>query len=141
MSQHEHTQNPQAELEAVVASSREALDRGEQPDRQALLAHYPHLAQDLQSYFANQHLIQPLAQPLREGSAEQSQVTVDSLPEAASGHLLGQPDTPTQDSQAGAFSPRGQGAGAESGERFGDHEILSKIEAGACASAPTASAS
>src|SRR5262245_3850487 len=58
--------NPADEFSAVLARHLEAIDRGEQPDREALLTRYPHFAEQLRAYFAAQDRIEQLTGPLRE---------------------------------------------------------------------------
>jgi eukaryotic-like serine/threonine-protein kinase len=51
------------ELIEVLVSYTQALERGEQPDRGALLARYQHLAADLQEYFLGQDELSGLQMP------------------------------------------------------------------------------
>lgn len=52
-------------LSGVIAAYLQAVDQGEQPDRSALLSQHPHLAEELQKFFASEDNMNQLAQPLR----------------------------------------------------------------------------
>ncbi len=52
-------------LGAVIAGFLEAVERGEKPDRAAILAAHPQLAAELAAYFADLDRIDRLAAPLR----------------------------------------------------------------------------
>ncbi len=66
MAESSASQNPerQARLESVLAAYLHATDKGQPPDRQALIAANPGLADDLRSFFHNCDTIQRLADPL-----------------------------------------------------------------------------
>ena len=53
------------ELSAVLADYLVALDRGETPDRSALLERHPHLAERMRAFFTNQDRLDQLTSPLR----------------------------------------------------------------------------
>jgi WD40 repeat protein/tRNA A-37 threonylcarbamoyl transferase component Bud32 len=55
-------------LEAVLGEYMERLDRGETVDRKQLLARYPELAEELQSYFAASEEVELLGRKVRKGS-------------------------------------------------------------------------
>jgi serine/threonine-protein kinase len=57
------------ELSALLADYLAALDRGERPDRDALLGRHPHLAEQMRAFFAGQDGLDRLTAPLRAEAA------------------------------------------------------------------------
>jgi serine/threonine protein kinase len=58
------------QLDEVLAAYLEAAEKGWAPDRQRLLACYPHLAGDLRRFFGNQDRVEHVVAPLRPASAD-----------------------------------------------------------------------
>src|SRR4051812_38703584 len=56
------------ELEDVVLSYLQAVDARRAPDSAEVIARHPHLAAELQAYFANEKQLHPLVEPLRQGA-------------------------------------------------------------------------
>jgi hypothetical protein len=54
-----------ARLNAVIAAYLEALEAGQPPDRDAWIAQYPDLADDLRAFFANHDRMAKVGGPLR----------------------------------------------------------------------------
>ena len=108
-------------LDQVLAEYLAALDAGFRPDRAAILARHPEIADDLRRFFANQDRIEGLAAPLRPEPIEiDSSLTVDfgSKPSAA--------DSPTQPAP-----PDGDEPGIGDHIRyFGDYELLDELGRG-----------
>jgi serine/threonine protein kinase len=69
---HEPTDDPerQRRFEAVLGAYFEALDAGQSPDRQELLAGHPDLASEMAEFFAEQDRFHRLVAPLRPESTE-----------------------------------------------------------------------
>ena len=79
----------EAKLSAVLAAYLEAIDRGETPDRAAIVARHPHLADQLQTYFADQDRLDALAGPLRANSAaEATGLAYELLDEISRGGMV-----------------------------------------------------
>ncbi|MFO0966018.1 MAG: tetratricopeptide repeat protein [Gemmataceae bacterium] len=78
----------EATLSAVLAEYLEAVDRGEKPDREALLARHPLLAERLRAYFTDQDRIDAFAEPLRShGAAEAAGLAYELLDEISRGGM------------------------------------------------------
>jgi WD40 repeat protein len=103
------TMNPDAEadsIDPVIAAYLEAAQAGTPPDRAALLAEYPDLADELRAFFADLDRFNALATPLRQDPAETG--AGGTLPQGAT--LI---DT------------------FPAGRTFGDYELLGEIARGA----------
>jgi WD40 repeat protein/predicted Ser/Thr protein kinase len=97
------------QLDEVLAAYLEKAARGGTPDRQRLLARYPHLADDLKRFFANADLVEEVAAPLR---AEKE------------GHPQPAVEAPT-------LAPRAPLTGPGSGwPQLADYEILEEVARG-----------
>jgi serine/threonine-protein kinase len=86
--QSDSSTSQERQVGAILAAYLEALDRGEVPDRDALLQQHPDCARELESFFADQDQVRGLVQ----GGAE-SEVTPPAGPAlsatATVGHRLG----------------------------------------------------
>jgi WD40 repeat protein/tRNA A-37 threonylcarbamoyl transferase component Bud32 len=100
-------------LSGVIEEVLRAADAGQTPDRDALLARHPHLADDLRAFFASQDAVDRLARPLRPPVAPDSGATL-SVEHNTTGH-----DAP---------AVAGAEAGAETS--FGDYEVLGEVARG-----------
>jgi WD40 repeat protein/tRNA A-37 threonylcarbamoyl transferase component Bud32 len=58
---------PPATLDDILLAYLKAVEAGQTPDRAALLARHPHLADDLAAFFTDQDRLAPLVDPLRTG--------------------------------------------------------------------------
>jgi WD40 repeat protein/tRNA A-37 threonylcarbamoyl transferase component Bud32 len=92
-------------LDEVLTAYLKAVDVGQAPDRQELLARHPDLAAELAAFFADQSKVNRLTEPLRPG-VPVAQVTPPSLDEPASS----MPGTPLRS--------------------FGDYELLQELGQG-----------
>src|SRR3954471_14621390 len=69
---HRLTEDPERRrrFEAALGTYFEALDAGQSPDRQELLARHPELAAELAAFFAEQECFHRLVAPLRPEASE-----------------------------------------------------------------------
>jgi WD40 repeat protein len=105
------------DFESVITTYWKAVEAGQAPLPQEWIARYPHLAADLEAFFAGQQHLDRLAAPLREGI----------VPAAAKGfRIRPAPGNETSEEAAGgaADSPEHQG------RNFGDYELLEEIGRG-----------
>ncbi|MCI0460303.1 MAG: protein kinase, partial [Gemmataceae bacterium] len=92
-----HTDGPRPALEqpgemslnGILAAYLQGVDAGENPDRDALLAQYPHLADDLRLFFQMQEQLNRACSPLRltladPDTSRPAVAGVDTLPVALS---------------------------------------------------------
>src|SRR4051812_28012042 len=107
----------QQRFQQVLADYLQAAEAGRAPDRQALLAQHPDLADELRSFFANQEQFEQLAEPI--GPASRSPQAGDSAPVAA----RALPPTLA----LGETAPAAEGARVR---YFGDYELLAEIARG-----------
>ena len=131
--------NQSRQLDEVIAKYLEGIKDGDSPDRDKLLAEYPHLADDLCAFFSDDDT-------LREASPSDEAATLPPNPPASEGATL--PPTAVQDGDA-TLPPRDvdpeaththadnrvlqvqQGASIGTKIRnFGDYELLDEIARG-----------
>ena len=117
-------------LNAVIASFLDAVAAGRTPDRRALLAEHPDLAEDLEAFFSDHDKARQVAEPWRLIGALGGEVA-----EPPPGERPSHPDAPTAafvqgssdlETPAVAADPASEAAG----RRFGDYELLEEIARG-----------
>jgi WD40 repeat protein len=96
----------------VIAACLQAVDAGQTPDREQLIARHPEMAEQLRAFFADQDRMDQLVQPLRPTDDPDA-----TLPPRA---------------EAPTLPPGGPTAGAPLGtvRYFGDYELLDEIARG-----------
>jgi serine/threonine-protein kinase len=102
MSRSDSQSEPESRLERVLAEYLRSVDEGRPIDRAALLATYPDLADELQSFFRNRDAIARMSAPFQGFSPEMATLAVGDRPADA--------------------APRVR--------YFGDYEILAEIARG-----------
>jgi WD40 repeat protein len=102
---------PDAKVDQVIAAYLRALDAGEQPDRDALLARHPAMAEELQAFFADLDGVEPLAAPLRQAVGQ-------PVAPAAEAPTLAPGNPQTEESLLGRV------------RYFGDYELREEIARG-----------
>jgi tRNA A-37 threonylcarbamoyl transferase component Bud32/sugar lactone lactonase YvrE len=102
---------PEQSFQAVLAAYLQAVEAGQQPDRDVWLATHPDMAEQLRFFFANQDEFARRAEPL---SAAPKPIATPSRPET-----LAQSPDETSVGEVGDMVPD-----------FGDYVILEKIAAG-----------
>src|SRR5438270_6489539 len=103
---HPHTVSQDQRLAEIIAGYLQAVEKGETPDRQELVARHPELALDLEAFFADQDRFSRLVAPLR---------TVVPLAACRA---------------PGATEPATASPGEAIGGSFGDYELLQEIARG-----------
>jgi WD40 repeat protein len=101
-------------LRAVLLDYVEAVERGQDPDRAALLARYPEFAAELREFFAGRDQFDRLASPLR----------------SASQAVRGAPGSPGDRSTDPEGSAAGGPASGTPARSFGDYEVLGELGRG-----------
>ena len=108
-------------LNRVIATHLEAVEAGESPDRDALIAEHPDLANELQSFFANQDQMQAVVSDLDEPTiAPNASAEEATLP-------------PSNANEEATLPPSGSEEGSPIGTKvryFGDYELLEEIARG-----------
>jgi hypothetical protein len=105
-------------LNQVLAAYLRAVDAGQRPDRQALLAKHPEPSADLRDFFVEQDRLDSLAEPLRQAPAAwHNEFT---LP------VGGESVPTTSPATAGSDSP----PALETLGRFGDYQLLEELARG-----------
>ncbi len=105
---HDEASGREERLDEILGDYLEALDAGRAPDRHALLARHPDLADELAAYFADQDRVNHWAEPLRPAAQA-------ALTEALNADL-----TPPNASAPAWAPPR----------CFGDYELLHEVGRG-----------
>jgi hypothetical protein len=103
-------------LTAVTANYLQAVDNGFTPNREALLAHFPDLADQLRDFFRTQDEVERLARPLRD---------VRHPPRPSEVSTIG-----ASPSAAPATTPPQKTAARSLPANFGDYAILGEIARG-----------
>ena len=112
------------QVNEIIADYLEAERHGRAPDPEELLARHPDLAQELQSFLADHHQMQQLAQPLRsrnDPAGTQSWTDKPGEDVAASGEALAPPP--------GESLPFGSPLGSRV-RYIGDYELLAELGRG-----------
>src|SRR5262249_36002274 len=100
------------QLNEVLADYLRAVDAGRPPNREELLARYPHLASELAAFFANRDQMERLAGVFRSLARSAAQPSPGAAPPGMSGAL-----------------PAAQGPLGKV-HYFGDYELLHEIARG-----------
>jgi hypothetical protein len=95
-------------LQAALLDYLKAVDAGQKPDQDELLARHPDLAEELKAFFADHAAIEKLAEPVRAGAAQHAAEMPTLAPDA----------TTATDPSLGTV------------RYFGDYELLEEIARG-----------
>jgi WD40 repeat protein len=106
----------------VIAAYLQAIDAGEEPDREEFLARYPDLAAELKAFFADREQFRRLAEPL--GPTSPSREDRSGL-EDWGGNIVGEATTRDDPPTALAGSPPGTKSRC-----IGDYELLEEVGRG-----------
>src|SRR5271166_4607613 len=68
----QHDDQGSARVDAIIAAYIEAVEAGQAPDREELLARHPDLAAELAAFFADHDEVKHLAEPLRADAEPQT---------------------------------------------------------------------